>query len=149
MATKSCHSNQSSYPIGTKNNLIRSPLPINSISEIWQESDSWLQRCHLKLLTTDAWLYSPISLRLRWAKNTPCTPKIGNGLVQLIRMDKSTRQMWVKTGHVACNQLQQWLMFTCPFKVKLLLDEKPFLRMCISYIILLSTVRSAVIKLHK
>ena len=28
-------------------------------------------------------------------KNTPDIPKIGNGLVQLKRMDKSTRQMWV------------------------------------------------------
>ena len=28
-------------------------------------------------------------------KSTPDTPKTGNGLIQLIRMDGSTRQMWV------------------------------------------------------
>ena len=41
-ATVSYHSNQSSYPIGTKNNSL--PLPIDAICEIWQESVSWLQR---------------------------------------------------------------------------------------------------------
>ena len=29
-------------------------------------------------------------------KSTPDAPKIGNGLIQLITMDGSTRQMWVK-----------------------------------------------------
>ena len=54
METISCHSNQSSYPIGTKNNIIRPPLPIDTMCEIWQESASWLQRrCRLKMLMTD------------------------------------------------------------------------------------------------
>ena len=53
MVTYSCHSNQSSYPTGTKNNLFV-PLAYSedAICEIWQESASWLQRkCHLKMLT--------------------------------------------------------------------------------------------------
>ena len=66
MAKKSCHSNQSSYPIGTKTNIICSPVPIDAECEIWQESGSWLQRIYrLKMLTlmmddertTDACLY--------------------------------------------------------------------------------------------
>ena len=61
MATKSCHSNQSSYPIGTKKKKKKKkkkqyysfPLPIDAILEIWQESASWLQRrCRSKMLTT-------------------------------------------------------------------------------------------------
>ena len=49
-----CHSNRSSYLTGTKNNIVRSPPPIDAICEIWQESVSWLQRrCRLKMLTTD------------------------------------------------------------------------------------------------
>ena len=76
MATVSCHSNQSSYPIGTKNNSFL--LPIDAICEIWWESASWLQRrCRLKMLTTTTdgrripayTISSPMSLRLRWAKN--------------------------------------------------------------------------------
>ena len=52
MTIISCHSNQSSYPIGTKNN-INCSLPIDAICEIWQESASWLKRrCCLKMLTT-------------------------------------------------------------------------------------------------
>ena len=35
-------------------------------------------------------------------KSTPDTPKIGNRLVQLIRMVKSTRQMWV--NEIVCTQ---------------------------------------------
>ena len=60
MATISCHSNQSSDLIGTKKQYNSSPLPVDAISEIWQESASWLQRrCRLKMLTTmmDACLY--------------------------------------------------------------------------------------------
>ena len=34
--------------------------------------------------------------KLNKNKTTPDIPKIGNGLVQLIRMDGFTRQMWVK-----------------------------------------------------
>ena len=52
METISCHSNQSSYPIGTKNTIIRSPAPIDAICEIWKQSASRLQRrCRLKKLT--------------------------------------------------------------------------------------------------
>ena len=72
METISCHSNQSSYPIGTKNNIIRPPLPIDTMCEIWQESASWLQRrCRLKMLMTDGrrmpayTISSSMSLRLR------------------------------------------------------------------------------------
>ena len=36
-------------------------------------------------------------------KRTPDTPKIGNGLVQLITMDGSTRQIWV-------NQLKRFTL---------------------------------------
>ena len=51
MGTISCHSNQSSYPIGIKTQL-SFPLPIDAISEIWKESASRLQRrCRLKMLT--------------------------------------------------------------------------------------------------
>ena len=35
----SCHSNQSSYRIGTKKQLFN-PLPIDAICEIWKESAS-------------------------------------------------------------------------------------------------------------
>ena len=35
MATISCHSNQSSYLIGTKNKYYLFPLPIDAICEIW------------------------------------------------------------------------------------------------------------------
>ena len=35
--------------------------------------------------------------RIKW-KSTPDTPKIGNGLIRLIRLGKSTWQMWVKNG---------------------------------------------------
>ena len=53
MATISCHSNQSSYPIGTKQ-YYSFPLPIDAMCEIWPESASWLQRrCRLKMLTDD------------------------------------------------------------------------------------------------
>ena len=57
METISCHSNQSSYSIGTtkkKNTLIRSPPHIDVICEIWKESASRLQsRSRLKMLTDD------------------------------------------------------------------------------------------------
>ena len=53
MVTISCHSNQSSYPIGTKKQYYSFPLPIDAIYEVWRESASWLQRCRLKMLTTD------------------------------------------------------------------------------------------------
>ena len=85
MASISCHRNQSSYLIGTKNNINRSPVPIDAICEIWRESASRLQRrCGLKMLTrkTDGrqrrmegqgmpayTISSPMSLWLRCAKN--------------------------------------------------------------------------------
>ena len=53
--TISCHSNQRSYPTGTKKKgYYLFPLRIDVMCEIWQESASWLQRrfC-LKILTTD------------------------------------------------------------------------------------------------
>ena len=59
MANINCHSNQSSYPIGTKKKKKKKkhysfPLPIDTLCEIWRESASWLQRrCRLKMLTTD------------------------------------------------------------------------------------------------
>ena len=61
MGTISCHSNQSSYPIGIKNTTFRS-LPIDAICEILKESASQLQRrCSLKMLTdgrtTDTFIY--------------------------------------------------------------------------------------------
>ena len=83
MKTISCHSNQSSYPNGTKKKQYYSfPLPIGSVREIWRESASWLQRrCRLKMLTdgrTDDdgrrvpgyTISPPMSLQLRWAKKT-------------------------------------------------------------------------------
>ena len=65
MANISCHSNYSSYLIGTKKQYCSFTLPIDAICEIWLESASWLQRrCRLKMLmmdndgqTTDACLY--------------------------------------------------------------------------------------------
>ena len=52
---------------------------------------------------SDAWLGSSLfayrnfySKQNKNEKSTPDTSKIGNGLVLLIRMDKSSRQMWVK-----------------------------------------------------
>ena len=49
-----------SYPTGTKkkkkrkNTIIRPPLPIDAICEIWKESASRLQRrCHFNKLTDD------------------------------------------------------------------------------------------------
>ena len=69
METISCHSNQSSYLIGTKNNIIRSPyLQMLCVkygknrlhgfrgNVVWK----WWRR-----QTTDAWL----CYKLRWAKN--------------------------------------------------------------------------------
>ena len=41
----------------------------------------------------------------KW-KSTPDTPKIGNGLIQLIQIDGSTRQLWAKTERNRCNYLQ-------------------------------------------
>ena len=53
MGTISCHSNQSSYPIGTKKkHNFPFPLPIDAVCEISKESASRLQRrCRLKMLT--------------------------------------------------------------------------------------------------
>ena len=54
MGTISCHSNQSSYPTGTKKHNYLFPLPIDAIYEILEESAQWLQRrSRLKMLTTD------------------------------------------------------------------------------------------------
>ena len=78
METISCHSNQSSYPIGTKiknkkKNNYSCPLPIDAICEIWNESAARLQRrSRLKMLTdgrTTDTISSSMSLRLRWANN--------------------------------------------------------------------------------
>ena len=42
-------------------------------------------------------LLTGISIRNRIKrKRTPDTPKIRNGLIQMIRMDKSIRKLWVK-----------------------------------------------------
>ena len=38
-------------------------------------------------------------IRLKW-KSTPDTPKLGNGLIQLIRIKRSTLQIWVKCTRV-------------------------------------------------
>ena len=75
MGTISCHSNQSSYPTGTKNVIIPSPRPIDAICVIWKELALGFQRCRLKMLTDGLKdgrrripLYtksSPMSLRLR------------------------------------------------------------------------------------
>ena len=55
METISCHSNQSSYPTGIKNNF-SFPLPVDAIYVIWKESASQLQRrCRLKKLMDDGW----------------------------------------------------------------------------------------------
>ena len=53
MENISCHSKQSSYPIGTKTKLFTPPPPpIDAICEIWKESASQLQRrSRLKMLT--------------------------------------------------------------------------------------------------
>ena len=56
LETISCHSNQSSYPIGTKHKIIRSLClyGVAALRELWQESALWLQRrCRLKMLTMD------------------------------------------------------------------------------------------------
>ena len=54
---------------------------------------------------TVCWQEFLTKIEQKW-KSTPDTPKIGNGLVQLRRMDGSTRQMWVKemscrTSHIS------------------------------------------------
>ena len=93
MGTISCHSNQSSYPTGTKKRNYSFPRPIDAICEIWKESASRLQRrCRLKMLTDGRTmdgrripLYtisSPMSLLLRWAKNVHITY---NRLIKTIR----------------------------------------------------------------
>ena len=52
MATISCHSNRSSYPIGTKKHNYSFLPSVDAIREIWNESASWLQcRSRLKMLT--------------------------------------------------------------------------------------------------
>ena len=70
--TISCHSNQRSYPIGTKNHNYSLPPPIDAICEIWKESAS-----EEKLFENDDGrmddrrrmpaytISSPMSLRLR------------------------------------------------------------------------------------
>ena len=71
MAAISYHSNQISYPIGTKKTILSLPLPIDAICEIWRESASWLQRrCCLKMSmmdddgrTTDACLYYKLTCK--------------------------------------------------------------------------------------
>ena len=73
MATISCHSNQSFYPIRTKKQYYLFPLPIDAICEygknrlngfrgdvVWK---CWRRR------TTDACLYYKLTYQLRWAKN--------------------------------------------------------------------------------
>ena len=53
METISCHSNQSSYPIGTKKKKHKYSFPqsIDAICEIWKESASRLQgRSRLNML---------------------------------------------------------------------------------------------------
>ena len=71
METISCHSNQSSYPTGTKKHNYSFSQLIDAICEIWKESALRLQRrSRLKMLTTDArrmpayTISSPMSLRL-------------------------------------------------------------------------------------
>ena len=54
METISFHSNQSSYPIGTKTQLFVLPS-IDALRGIWKESASRLPRSCLKMLTTDGW----------------------------------------------------------------------------------------------
>ena len=92
MATISCHSNQSSYPIGTKNNIIRSPMPVKYGKHrlhgfrrdvVWK---CWRRRWQRRTdddgrprtdgrrrttadgRTTVYTISSPMSLWLRWAK---------------------------------------------------------------------------------
>ena len=42
-----------------------------------------------------SWLFVDRNISSKW-KSTPNTPKIENGLVQLKRVDRSTRQIWVQ-----------------------------------------------------
>ena len=52
MATISCYSNQSSYPIGTKNNSIRSPsLQMLYVKFGKNQLHGFRERCRLKMLT--------------------------------------------------------------------------------------------------
>ena len=57
-------------------------------------------------------------MKLKW-KSTPDTPKIRNGLVQLIRMEKSIRQIWVNhccswTGSIKLSRVYWYLLrFPC------------------------------------
>ena len=52
-------------------------------------------------------------------KNASDTPKIGNGLVQLIRMDASTRQMWVKPSfHHRHGAASVYSYLYCQFNIK-------------------------------
>ena len=50
-------------------------------------------------------LFANRNVYLKYNKNEKDTPKIGNGLVQLIRMDGSSRQIWVNfIFSLVCNQ---------------------------------------------
>ena len=46
--------------------------------------------------------YIPLGINAGGTKSTPDTPKIGNGLIQLIRMDGSIRPMWVNNKAIVC-----------------------------------------------
>ena len=71
METISCHSNQTSYPIGTKKTNYSFPVPIDAICDIRKETASGeksfenVDRRRMPAYT----ISSPMSLRLRRAKN--------------------------------------------------------------------------------
>ena len=101
-----CHGNQSFDPVCPKTFCSLSPHPSDATHKIWSRLANWLQRySSLKVWTTDdgplvyyklpLWAFG--SGELKW-NSTPDTPKTGNGLVHLIRMEKATKQMWVNVA---------------------------------------------------
>ena len=92
VATISCHSNQSSYPIRIKTIFfVPSPPPALPKVAICEESSSWLQRSyHLKMLTTDGLYYK-------------LTYERAFGSVDLIIDEKASRDKQLKLSTETCN----------------------------------------------
>ena len=101
MATISCHSNQSSYPIGTKTVFVP-PAFICYMWNIVRIGFMASEKMPFKMLTdgrrTDYTLSSPMSLRLKWAENsfllnTIYGPRQANLCLRAFRHDKFQLRM--------------------------------------------------------
>ena len=86
------------YMSNCKNNKINSFLPSIPFFGYRQTVQTQIRRLrtrHLIRVFTVCWQEFLFEIEKKW-KSTPDTHKFGNRLVQLIRMDKSTRQIWVE-----------------------------------------------------